>query len=62
MAWAAVIASIAPSVLESLDSWLAAGKITQEQYDEAKGLFTKANERANDAVADFEAWLNSPDD
>ena len=62
MPWATIIPALAPLVLEALDGWLAAGKITQEQYDEAKKLYTDARTRSQAAVDDFNKWLSESDE
>lgn len=59
MGFAALIPILAPLILEALDGWLASGKITPEQYEEAKRLYTEAQSRTDKAVSDFKEWLNS---
>jgi hypothetical protein len=62
MGFAALIPTLAPLILDALDGWFASGKITQEQYDEAKRLYTEAQSRTDQAVSDFKDWLNSEEE
>lgn len=57
MALAALIPILAPLILEALDGWLSAGKITPAQYEEAKAFYTEARTRTQKAVDDFNSWM-----
>lgn len=58
MSFATLTPVLAPLIIEALDGWLASGRISQEQYDEAKKLYTEARSRSQAAVEDFHRWLN----
>ena len=61
MGFVALIPVLAPLILDALDGWLSTGKITQEQYEEAKRLYTEVQVKTDQAVADFKSWLNEMD-
>jgi hypothetical protein len=61
MGFVALIPVLAPLILDALDGWLASGKITQEQYEEAKRLYSEVQAKTDQAVADFKSWLNELD-